>query len=278
MKAFRHKTVREFLDRAGPWLRQAEAENNLIVGIGSMLAAHPERFDPEPYLVTVEDGGQIAGAALMTSPRKLLLSQAPAAAVEIVARSLEAAGAPVPGVVGLSREADVFSRWWSRATGKSRRLAMRHTLYQCDRVVFPAASPGHLRPASSEELPLLTAWYREFCREAGVTDEPNHQQTLEGFVADGQCHVWHHDRPVSMAVCVGETDRGMRVGIVYTPPNLRRRGYATSCVAALTQLLLDGGKTYCFLFADLANSTSNTIYRRIGYRPVCDCAEWYFDS
>jgi predicted GNAT family acetyltransferase len=45
----------------------------------------------------------------------------------------------------------------------------------------------------------------------------------------------------------------------------------------LTQQLLDGGRRFCFLFTDLANPTSNSIYQRIGYRPVSDVDLWSFD-
>jgi uncharacterized protein len=39
-------------------------------------------------------------------------------------------------------------------------------------------------------------------------------------------------------------------------------------------MLLDN--RYCCLYTDLANPTSNAIYYRIGYRPVCDAAEYFF--
>lgn len=51
--------------------------------------------------------------------------------------------------------------------------------------------------------------------------------------------------------------------------------YASACVAALSQLILDEGKEFCTLFTDLANPTSNHIYQQIGYRPVCDFAEFH---
>src|ERR671932_2648937 len=70
-------------------------------------------------------------------------------------------------------------------------------------------------------------------------------------------HVWHDGRPVSLAGYSGPTPNGIRVGPVYTPPEHRRRGYASACVAALSQLLLDGSRRFCFLFTDLANPTSN---------------------
>ncbi len=58
----------------------------------------------------------------------------------------------------------------------------------------------------------------------------------------------------------------------------RRQGYASSCVAALSQTLLDQGRKYCFLFTDLANPTSNHIYQAIGYQPICDMNEYWFEE
>ena len=72
------------------------------------------------------------------------------------------------------------------------------------------------------------------------------------------------------------TSHGIAVSLVYTPRELRNCGYASACVAALSQQLLDAGWEFCTLYTDLANSTSNSIYQRIGYRPVCDSNEYHF--
>jgi predicted GNAT family acetyltransferase len=64
---------------------------------------------------------------------------------------------------------------------------------------------------------------------------------------------------------------------VYTPPEKRNRGYASSLVAALSQHLLDGGRKFCFLYTDLANPTSNKIYRALGYEHVGDSVQIFFD-
>ncbi len=74
----------------------------------------------------------------------------------------------------------------------------------------------------------------------------------------------------------GSTPNGKRITAVYTPPEHRQKGYATSCVAALSQNLLDSGCKYCFLFTDLANPTSNHIYHKIGYRPVSNWSNYSF--
>jgi predicted GNAT family acetyltransferase len=80
-----------------------------------------------------------------------------------------------------------------------------------------------------------------------------------------------------MAGLSGKTRHGIRVNLVYTPPNLRKKGYATACVAALTQRMLDSDKQFCCLYTDLANPTSNSIYQKIGYQPICDVQDWIFE-
>jgi predicted GNAT family acetyltransferase len=77
-----------------------------------------------------------------------------------------------------------------------------------------------------------------------------------------------------MAGMGGPTPTGIRIGPVYTPPDRRRRGYASALVAAASQAALDEGRRQVFLFTDLANPTSNHIYAAIGYEPVRDVDEW----
>jgi len=101
---------------------------------------------------------------------------------------------------------------------------------------------------------------------------------LEGRLRepDGGVVIWEDASPVSFAGFGNPTPTGIRVGPVYTPRELRRRGYATALVAALTDVLLRRGRRHCFLFTDLANPTSNSIYQRIGYTPVTDVDMWVF--
>ena len=125
-----------------------------------------------------------------------------------------------------------------------------------------------------DDLDLLLAWWRAFVREA-IPQEDNGPagdlRQVERRLAENGFALWEVDGvPVSLCGHGGATPNGIRIGPVYTPPALRGRGYATGLVAELSQALLDSGRTFCFLFTDLANPTSNAIYERIGYRRVCD--------
>ena len=76
--------------------------------------------------------------------------------------------------------------------------------------------------------------------------------------------------PVSVAGLTRAVAGMVRVGPVYTPPELRGRGYAGAVTAAVSQAALEAGLREVVLYTDLANPTSNALYQRLGYRPVED--------
>jgi predicted GNAT family acetyltransferase len=80
----------------------------------------------------------------------------------------------------------------------------------------------------------------------------------------------HHGRPVSLAGRNRAAAGQARIGPVYTPPDLRGRGFGGAATVAITQAALADGAEGVVLFTDLANLASNTLYQRLGYRPVSD--------
>jgi uncharacterized protein len=67
----------------------------------------------------------------------------------------------------------------------------------------------------------------------------------------------------------------VRVQGVYTPPERRNRGYAGACVASLSRRMQEAGHR-CILYTALGNPTSNSVYRRIGYRAVAEGLRYRF--
>ena len=146
---------------------------------------------------------------------------------------------------------------------------MDQMIYRLDRVNEIELGPGELVPAADEHLDLVADWMVAFSE---VTHERlGRDDALENArrkIDAASLYLWQDGEPVSMAWRARPTKTGIVVSGVYTPPACRNRGYATACVASLSQLLLDEGYAYCALYADLANPVSNHIYRKMGYRPV----------
>ncbi|MBJ6958567.1 GNAT family N-acetyltransferase, partial [Vibrio cholerae] len=63
------------------------------------------------------------------------------------------------------------------------------------------------------------------------------------------------------------------IGGVYTPPEFRKKGFASKLVANISQIILDSGK-FPSLLTDLDNPTSNHIYKEIGFVACSDLMHW----
>lgn len=68
-----------------------------------------------------------------------------------------------------------------------------------------------------------------------------------------------------------------RVGPVYTPTERRNSGYTSALVAGVSRGIRTTGQR-CMLYTDLANPTSNSIYRALGYRAVAEALRYAFDT
>ena len=270
-----HATARRFLDRAGPWLLRSEAEHSLVLGIAGRLADAAGPPAAPVFLATVEDGGAVAGVAMRTPPHKLLLSRMPLGAVPLVVEAAAEFG-DLPAVLGPAPVAEAFAEAWAAGHAVEPRPGMRQRVFRLTRLTPPAHPPaGYARPADADDTDTVAEWMDRFQREAGATESVA-REWAERHVHAGDVLLWDHDGPVSMAAAVARSPTGARVGAVYTPPPLRGRGYASAVVAALSGRLLRSGRRFCSLYTDLANPTSNGIYRRLGYAPVADVADVVF--
>ena len=264
----RHPDADVFLERSQEFLMRDEAENVLMLGLAS---GRPE----DALLLTVERERQLVMAALQ-SGRNMIVSRGPASAVEALVDHLTADGISLPGVTGPVEAAGRFSDLWCARTGQGARLHMNMRVGQITEVVVPERPSGVFRQAAASDISLLAEWNEAFNVETRLEATRPGREVVTGPVGEGRLYVWEDGGPVSMAGWAGLTPGGVRIGYVYTPPKYRGRGYASACVADLSQLLLDRGRRFCALFTDLANPISNRIYARMGYKPVCDFAEYNF--
>jgi hypothetical protein len=276
MRVEAHDSVEQFLARSRSLLLADEARHNLILGICSTLVTAPSVY-PVFHLWTVEGDGECVAAAVMTPPFNLALARpAVPAAIEALTEYLWDRGVVAPGVTGALPEVDELATAWEAASGRSAQVRQRQGIYRVRRPRPPRSPGGRLRPAGAEDREVLVDWMRAFIDEAGAGRvEPREfvDARLEG---PGGLVVWEHDRPVSFAGYGNETPNGIRIGPVFTPEALRRNGYASALVAALSERLLAEGRDYCFLYTDLANSTSNRIYVDVGYELVAESVDYTF--
>jgi predicted GNAT family acetyltransferase len=285
MQVDRYASVRPFLAAAGAFLAAREAEHNLMLGIaGSLDDLETDAGAPEevPYLAVVTDGDRIAAAAMRTPPYNLILSETDEpAAIDALADDL--AGEELPGV-GVVGPPDAVTRIADRIAARAGggwQVSMRERIFRLERVVPSRPVAGFMRPPSAADRALLIDWIAAFRAEALAEEDADRvAESVDDWLAGRYrtLYLWDDGEPVSLVGAGGETPHGIRIGPVYTPPRLRRRGYASALTAAVSQRQLDEGRRFCFLYTDQANPTSNKIYAAIGYEPVTDALMIRFTS
>ncbi len=270
MKA--HPTARSFLAATRSMLEEREAENNLILGLATTLAGDRTYYgEAPPLLVSVHAGEACIGAALRTPPRNIILYARPGAATTFVRQLctyLVAEGIRIPGVIGPKETVARFSEAWARQAGAQPIVEVREMVYRLDTVTAVPVAPGRFRRAEDSDRELLREWMLQFHAEAvEPISAVEAAQLTDRKLLEGALYVWEREAPVSLAGWVRPTRNGITIGPVYTPEAHRGKGYATSCVARLSDLLLEE-YSFCSLFTDLSNPVSNSIYQKIGFRPI----------
>ena len=151
-------------------------------------------------------------------------------------------------------------------------------LYELGTLLEPEV-PGSGRTATSEDFPLVAAWFQAFGEEVGMHLGNDLPGVVQRRIERGDVRLWTVDGvPVSMAA-VSPAIAGMcRIGPVYTPHSHRRQGYGAAVTADISATAMAERAERVVLFTDLDNPTSNAIYQSIGYRPVADYAHIVFEA
>jgi GNAT superfamily N-acetyltransferase len=266
MHLVRPATAAEFLRLAEPFLLGFEVEHGLILGIAAGSTALSGA-----YWALVADGDEVRAAAIRTMPKMVLSRESVPGAMALIARDamhdLE-----LKAILGPGDSVAAFAA----ASGRSWREGRGQRIYDCRVVVPPPVPGGERRLAEPRHREMLIEWTEAFTAEAfGEARSRDHAaESVDRHVARQAMYLWvDRDQPVTCATAAAATPHGMRVGYVYTPPEHRARGYASALVASLTQCLLDDGRQFVYLYTHRANPTSNSIYQKIGYRPVADVEE-----
>jgi GNAT superfamily N-acetyltransferase len=130
------------------------------------------------------------------------------------------------------------------------------------------------RPPRPEERDALCAWRLAYDIELlGATDSPGTRQRsaefLDAQIAEGNAWVAVvENTPVSLAAFNATLPDIVQLGGIYTPPELRGRGFAKSVVAAALLVARDRGASRAVLFTN--NPSAARTYEAIGFRRIGD--------
>jgi ribosomal protein S18 acetylase RimI-like enzyme len=228
------------------------------------------------YLAVRDGETMIAVAAhcwngvVLVQGRAADLARAARAAVEQTRRAVSGFSGPFAQVVA-AREA--LGMQGCRAKVDSREDLFALALDEL-RVPPPLADGSWLcRRPVADDVPELVRWGVAYGVEAlGDADTPElHEQTREQLARNKSKWVLVVDgERVAMSGFNAQLPDTVQVGGVYTPPSLRRRGYARAVVAGSLLDARSHGATRSTLFTQADNVAARTAYLALGYRIVGD--------
>ena len=287
MEFKQYQDVQSFYEDAYPILMGHEAQN--LIPLGNLIIGHAGKDktgwrDPADwFMATVSDQGGIRLTALMTPPWNITPyatnNEINSPALSALVQGILDRGINPPGVLGEAVLAQSFAESYCAAKGISYHIHTRMRQYELKQVNPAVPQIGTLRLAEEKDLAFLPYWVAGFQHDChGKPSTPDGDPQHYRYQIDtGRLFILELEgTPVSMAMMNREMQSVCGLSQVYTPPYFRGKGYASSCVAALSQKILDRGYTSSVLYTDLDNPTSNSIYQKIGYVPICDSLDIRF--
>ena len=261
------------LTRADEFLSSEPVLHILIL---SILHSRVAQNDPGRYWIAF-DGEKTVGAVVQ-SPLEYPATLTPMEprAVAAIVNAIAEAGVALRGVNGNAATAASFAGQWSERCKSAATPFQGMRLYELLEVGEIPDTEGQLRQAGPRDRSLMILWTRAFQNEIGESAADTELRVDRGL-AGRQLWLWDQNgATTSMAVGREPVQGVVRLSGVYTPPEKRKHGYAAACVHALSKHLRGSGYR-CILYTDLGNPTSNSIYRRIGYRAVAEALRYRFE-
>ena len=142
----------------------------------------------------------------------------------------------------------------------------------------PIAS-GEIRLATPSDMPLVMEWIQRFYAETLEAPAPwstgkkslpvecsflpNKKQPAHHSGVATKLYIWWDSTPVAMGT-LSCTRASSRINLVYTPPELRGRGYAKVLTAALARQAQNNG-SIPVLYTTSDNIAANKLYRGLGF-------------
>ncbi len=254
------------------FLEHTEVENNLALGVLEAL----EESEQPVVMAVVEKNGSIAFTIFQNKPGQAILSYPLhsfyPAEIRGIAADIVRLHPDIPGLIGEKGLTAALGAEIEKLTGKTMKVKMNQRLYKLTGLNEISRASGKGRLVEEADIPVIERWVAAFAEEVmdPMTEREANEKAHE-LIGGERLYGWEDGGElVAMAASARPTKTNCTVNFVYAPPEKRRRGYARSCTAALTERLLHQGYESVSLYTDLDNPTSNKIYMEIGYEPVHD--------
>ena len=254
-----------------PW------ENDLMIGLVAQLCKDETQCNTKARLFALEDGGTTKLVSFLTLPWPMILYADSLPDDETLSFFIDSLVEKEMSLTGVNAKKDLsllFADSWTKKTNTISEKKMEMNLFVLHELTKVSSCAGHFVCANEQYKELIIDWMRQFHKEVpiGNDSETYFQEHADGIIRSQNAFIWIDEEPVCMLFRERPTHHGFSIGYVYTPNHYRNQGYASNLVYHVCKQSFDQGFSYSTLFADVANPTSNSIYKKIGFKEVSLCA------
>ncbi len=136
-----------------------------------------------------------------------------------------------------------------------------------------AEGTARCRPAVPGDAEGLAKWRADYCVEA--LSSPDTAETVQAArneisygIECGTVFILESDRPLAMASYNAQIPDVVQIGGVWTPPDLRGRGYGRAVTAGALIAARNAGTHKAVLFTPTTNQAAQRAYESIGFEAV----------
>lgn len=272
----------DFEKKIEPILLEKEDVFSLFLGV--LQAIKAGNYE-NPFMATIEEEGKILALFQMTPPHPLNLVFVDEIRLEEIIdffiKNMLEHEINFRSIISLKPWAYKVAKKWEIKTDMTHQLLMDQGLYRLNKVNETLEhSPGNWRYAEESDSSIIEKWFNLFESDTGIPISPieNVKKRVAMFLKEREVFLLEDKgKIVSMMKKSRPTKNGVTVSLVFTPKEKRKKGYARTLVAAVSRELLNDF-SFCVLYTDLMNPTSNKIYREIGYERIADSVHLGFDK
>jgi predicted GNAT family acetyltransferase len=264
--------INDFINATEETLLQNESFYNLKLGLSNAIRNNNIEVTT-PLYFAIFDNQSLVGCALRTNTDKpLAISKMPEAAIELLIKTLIEMKIVLCGVVGEVEAVKFFKELWLKEhTSLTFKLNIHLGIYETKVIINPKEQ-AEIFLATHAQRDVVCAFIKGFSMECFPNREHKDDEIEKlsiRHINNKSLYLLKNNlgQIVSMAASTRGSTNGGTISLVYTPEDHRGKGYGSLVTAKVSEIVLKE-KKFANLFTDLTNPTSNSIYKKIGYKMI----------
>jgi len=264
------------LNRIIVHLRKNEALNNKVLDAMSQCKSRIDDGILDDSIIYTVENEKILNVAIINKRKLFLSGETNTLSLNFIIERVKAKRKQIKKILGPKDLVSIVLSKLSEMVEKiDFEIGLETYLMELTALKDLSFNKEHFRLALKKDIDVASTLIGGFLKEAlDMNDKEFAKQKTQQLIEQNQLHLLEVDgNIVSIAVLGRNLQKTVAISYVYTPLKFRKKGYATSCVYQLSELILYKMNKNCVLFADKNNQQSQKIYRNLGYQTIIEFQE-----